>query len=76
MGATVRPVSSQLREWSMDEQVESNRSRKVEGRERKRRYQSGTRAYLHAMTNSRAKRFEELAAGSDKRREAQHERSE
>lgn len=33
-----------------------NRSRKVAGRAKRRRYVQGTRAYTHAMTNSIAKR--------------------
>jgi hypothetical protein len=33
-----------------------NRDKKVRGREKKRKYGQGTRAYLHAVTNSIAKR--------------------
>ncbi|GAC1473843.1 MAG: hypothetical protein PVSMB7_28260 [Chloroflexota bacterium] len=33
-----------------------NRSRKVAGRMKRRRYVQGTRAYTHAMTNSIARR--------------------
>lgn len=34
-----------------------NRERKLEGRARRRRFVQGTRAYTHALTNSRTKRF-------------------
>jgi hypothetical protein len=33
-----------------------NRAKKVEGREKRRRFVQGTRAYLHDMTNSIARR--------------------
>ncbi len=59
----------------MDEDQESNRTRKLEGRERKRRHQAGSRAFLHAMTNSRSKRFQEQVEKSDKLREEQTPRS-
>ena len=48
------------RNWSED-----NRAKKVAGRHKRKRYVQGTRAFVHAMTNSMAKRFAERA---DKRR--------
>ena len=36
-----------------------NRTRKIEGRAKRRRFVQGTRAYTHAMTNSIAKRADE-----------------
>jgi hypothetical protein len=38
-----------------------NRARKVEGREKRRRFVQGTRAYLHDMTNSVARRAKKRA---------------
>jgi hypothetical protein len=35
---------------------EDNRAKKVAGRRKRARYVQGTRAFLHAMTNSMAKR--------------------
>jgi hypothetical protein len=35
----------------------TNRSRKVAGRAKRRRYVQGTRTYTHAMTNSKARRY-------------------
>lgn len=37
----------------------NNREKKVQGRQRKRKYVQGTRAYIHAMTNSVARRGRE-----------------
>jgi hypothetical protein len=42
-----------------DDTPESNRSRKLKGREKRLRYVQGTRAYTHAMTNSMARRAAE-----------------
>lgn len=42
-----------------------NRSKKVEGRARRRRFVQGTRAYTHALTNSIARRAREK--GRDER---------
>jgi hypothetical protein len=39
-----------------DDQPKDSRARKVEGREKRRRFRQGTRSYLHAMTNSIARR--------------------
>jgi hypothetical protein len=39
-----------------DEAPQTNRARKVAGREKRRRFVQGTRAYTHAMTNSMARR--------------------
>jgi len=39
-----------------DREQRDNRARKVEGREKRRRFVQGTRAYLHDMTNSIARR--------------------
>jgi hypothetical protein len=50
-----------------EEQPIDNRDRKLEGRAKRRRFGGGSRAYLHAMTNSMAKRAKEKgeAGGSD-----------
>ena len=42
-----------------------NRSRKLEGRSKRRRYVQGTRAFTHAMTNSMAKRAAEKRRPKD-----------
>jgi len=47
-----------------------NRARKLEGRAKRRRYVQGTRAYLHAMTNSVARRVERKQAKLDPKRES------
>jgi hypothetical protein len=39
-----------------EQKTRTNREKKVEGRARRRRFVQGTRSYLHAMTNSAAKR--------------------
>lgn len=41
---------------SKDEAPQTNRARKVAGRQKRRRFVQGTRAYTHAMTNSMARR--------------------
>jgi hypothetical protein len=41
-----------------DEVPTGNREKKVEGRAKRRRYVQGTRSYLHALTNSVARRAE------------------
>lgn len=43
----------------MDDEQTSNREKKVAGRAKRRRYKQGTRAYLHAMTNSVARRLDQ-----------------
>lgn len=40
-----------------DNESPSNREKKVAGRAKRRRYGQGTRTYLHAMTNSVARRL-------------------
>lgn len=42
-----------------------NRSKKVAGRAKRRRYVQGTRAWTHAMVNSMAKRTKRPAKPSD-----------
>lgn len=49
----------------MDEDKISNREKKVAGRAKQRRYKQGTRSYLHAMTNSVARRLERARGKSD-----------
>ncbi len=49
----------------MDDEQRSNREKKVEGRARRHRYKQGTRAYLHAMTNSVARRLDRARAKAD-----------
>jgi hypothetical protein len=39
-----------------DRTPRDNRAKKLEGREKRRRFVQGTRAYLHDMTNSVARR--------------------
>lgn len=39
-----------------DESLRSSRDKKVAGRAKRRKYMQGTRAYLHALTNSVARR--------------------
>jgi hypothetical protein len=39
-----------------DDVPENNRTKKVKGRAKRRRFVQGTRTYLHAMTNSVARR--------------------
>jgi hypothetical protein len=41
---------------SDEREYRDNRAKKVEGREKRRRFVQGTRAYLHDMTNSIARR--------------------
>jgi hypothetical protein len=42
-----------------EEEKASNREKKVAGRAKRRRFKQGTRSYLHAMTNSVARRARE-----------------
>jgi hypothetical protein len=42
-----------------------NREKKVAGRAKRRRYKQGTRSYLHAMTNSVARRLREAREKPD-----------
>jgi hypothetical protein len=50
-----------------EDETPSNREKKVAGRARRRRYRQGTRSYLHAMTNSVARRAREKASPDDER---------
>jgi hypothetical protein len=47
-----------------DSQPVTNRDKKVQGRAKKRKYVQGTRSYLHALTNSMARRSKD-AKGED-----------
>ena len=47
----------------------SNREKKVAGRAKRRRYQQGTRSYLHAMTNSVSRRLQQAQERVDKPQE-------
>jgi hypothetical protein len=51
----------------MDESEETNRTRKLEAKERARRHRASGRAYLHAMTNSRVRRAKETMEQAEKR---------
>ncbi len=42
-----------------------NRSKKLQGREKRRRFVQGTRAYLHDMTNSVARRAKKRVRDRD-----------
>jgi hypothetical protein len=44
----------------MDDEQASNREKKVAGRAKRRRYKQGTRSYLHAVTNSVARRLDRI----------------
>lgn len=50
---------------SRDDEPRSNRDRKVEGRAKRKRYLQGTRSYLHALTNSMARRAREAGETED-----------
>jgi hypothetical protein len=49
----------------MDDEQTSNREKKVAGRAKRRRYKQGTRSYLHAMTNSIARRLDQARARTE-----------
>lgn len=49
----------------MDDEQGSNREKKVAGRAKRRRYKQGTRSYLHDMTNSVARRLDQVRGRSN-----------
>lgn len=51
----------------MDESDDTNRSRKLQAKERARRHRATGRGYLHAMTNSRVRRAKETIEQAEKR---------
>lgn len=48
-----------------DEDTDNNRKKKLEGRQKRRKYVQGTRAFTHAMTNRKAKEAPRKDVGSD-----------